>query len=192
MTLPEATYDCPAREAIAVHRGQIDAWLKDPHMTAKQIWRLLREEYGLSVGYSSIKRYLRQEGLKGSPKVTVRMETPAGEEAQVDFGYAGMMRDPETGKMRKSWAFVLKLSYSRHQFVRFVFRQDVTMWIDCHERAFNFFGGVPERIVLDNLKAGVIKADIYDPTINHAYGELERHYGFVADPAKVRTPEHKG
>lgn len=192
LTLPEATYDCPAREAIAVHREQIVAWLEDPHMTAKQIWRLLREEHGLPVGYSSIKRYLKQEGLKGSPRVTIRMETPAGEEAQVDFGYAGMMHDPETGKKRKSWAFVLKLSYSRYPFVRFVFRQDVAMWIDCHERAFGFFGGVPERIVLDNLKAGVIKADIYDPTINLAYGELERHYGFVADPAKVRTPAHKG
>jgi hypothetical protein len=46
--------------------------------------------------------------------------------------------------------------------------------------------------LLDNLKAGVVKPDLYDPTINRAYGELERHYGFVADPAKVGTPEHKG
>jgi hypothetical protein len=53
-------------------------------------------------------------------------------------------------------------------------------------------GGVPATILLDNLKPGVVKADIYDPTINRAYGELERHYGFVADPAKVRQPRHKG
>ena len=55
-----------------------------------------------------------------------------------------------------------------------------------------FFGGGTRTVVLDNLKAGVVKADLYDPTLNRAYQELERHYGFVADPAKVRTPEHKG
>jgi len=59
-------------------------------------------------------------------------------------------------------------------------------------RAFDFFGGVPGTIVLDNLKAGVVKADIYDPTLNRAYAEMERHYGFVADPAKVASPKLKG
>ena len=76
--------------------------------------------------------------------------------------------------------------------MRFVFGQDVATWIDCHIRAFSFFGGVVASVVLDNLKAGVIKADLYDPTLNRAYGELERHYGFVADPAKVRMARHKG
>jgi len=64
--------------------------------------------------------------------------------------------------------------------------------MDCHIRAFEFFGGVPASVVLDNLKAGVLKADIYDPTLNRAYGELERHYGFIADPAKARMARHKG
>lgn len=86
----------------------------------------------------------------------------------------------------------MTLSYSRHKFVRFVFRQDIDTWLDCHERAFAFFGGVPQRIILDNLKSGVIKPDIYDPTLNRAYADMERHFGFVADPARVRTPKHKG
>jgi transposase len=77
----------------------------------------------------------------------------------------------------------MSLSYSRHRFVRFVFRQDIPRWIDCHIRAFEFFGAVPGSVVLDNIKAGVVKPDIYDPTLNRAYAELERHYGFVADPA---------
>ena len=110
----------------------------------------------------------------------------------MDFGYAGLMYDPETEKTRRTWAFIMTLSSSRHKFVRFVFSQDTNMWLDCHERAFAFFGGVPQRIILDNLKSGVLKADIYDPTINRAYADMERYYGFVADPAKVRTPEHKG
>jgi transposase len=84
----------------------------------------------------------------------------------------------------------MALSSSRHRFVRFVFCQDVATWIDCHVRAFAFFGGVPTSVVLDNLKSGVIKPDIYDPTLNRAYGELERHYGFVADPAAVDLARH--
>ncbi|UWZ79782.1 DDE-type integrase/transposase/recombinase [Geoalkalibacter halelectricus] len=94
--------------------------------------------------------------------------------------------------MRQLWVFVLTLSFSRHRFVRFVERQDLPSWLDCHVRAFEFFGGVPKTVLLDNLKAGVVRPDLYDPTINRAYAELERHYGFVADPAKVATPEHKG
>jgi hypothetical protein len=102
------------------------------------------------------------------------------------------MTDPETKKRRKAWAFIMTLSASRHKFVRFVFHQDIAMWLDCHERAFAFFGGVPRRVVLDNLKSGVLKADIYDPTINRAYADMERFFGFVADPAKVGMAQHKG
>ncbi|WP_183734085.1 Mu transposase domain-containing protein, partial [Desulfurispira natronophila] len=76
--------------------------------------------------------------------------------------------------------------------LRFVHSQDVATWIDCHKRAFEFFGGVPRTVMVDNLKSGVVKADIYDPVINRAYAECERHYQFVVDPNKVRTPQHKG
>ena len=110
----------------------------------------------------------------------------------MDFGRTGFLYDPITQKERKSWAFIMSLSYSRHRFVRFVFSMDSPTWIDCHMRAFAFFGGVPATVVLDNLKSGVLKADIYDPTLNLAYADLERHYGFVADPAKVRSPKLKG
>ncbi len=185
-------YEQPALDLVAQHKSDIEAWLKDSHMTGKQIWRLLRETFHITVGYTTIKRYLRKEFSFGRPKVTVRMETSPGEEAQVDFGYVGFMYDPDTQKKRKTWAFIMTLSYSRHKYVRFVFRQDVAIWLDCHERAFAFFRGVPKRIILDNLKSGVIKPDIYDPAINRAYADMERHYRFIADPARVKKPEHKG
>jgi transposase len=185
-------YESPAMDCIVPYRWQIEEWLEDRHMTAKQIWRLLKEDYGLTVGYSTVKRYLKREFDFRSTPVTVRIETPAGEVAQVDFGYAGLMYDPESKRMRKTWAFIMTLCYSRHRFVRFVFRMDSANWIDCHIRAFEFFGGVPGSVVLDNLKPGVIKPDIYDPTLNRGYADLERHYGFVADPAKVRSPKLKG
>lgn len=102
------------------------------------------------------------------------------------------MFDPKTNKRRRTHAFVMTLSYSRHRFVRFVFRQDVATWIQCHVEAFKFFEGVPQTVLLDNLKAGVIKPHIYDPVINRSYAECARYYNFVVDPAKVRTPTHKG
>jgi transposase len=192
MTEKGACYGRPAIDLIARHHDEIQGWLTDKDMTGKQVWRLLKEIYSIEVGYTTIKRYLRSEFSFGRTKATIRMETSPGEEAQVDFGYVGCMYDPEAQKKRRTWAFIMTLSYSRHKFVRFVFRQDIDAWLDCHERAFAFFGGVPVRIILDNLKSGVIKPDIYDPTLNRAYADMERHFGFVADPARIGRPQHKG
>ena len=161
-------------------------------MTLRQVQRLLEENHELGVSYMSVHRYVRSHIQPLERPVTVRLHPPAGEQAQVDFGYAGLMRDLESGKLRRAWAFILILSHSRHRFVRFVFRQDNRTWLDCHIRALKFFGGCPTLIVLDNLKNGVLRPDLYDPTLNPAYAELERHYGFVADPAKVAMARHKG
>jgi transposase len=184
--------ETPSQDLLTPHREWMVELLKDEQMTAKQVWRLFREKTALSIGYCTVKRYLKTQLQFGVHPVTVRLEVEPGSQAQVDFGYAGMMADPIAGKIRRAWAFIMTLSFSRHRFVRFVFRQDVANWTDCHIRAFEFFEGVPATIILDNLKAGVIKPDIYDPTLNRTYGELERHYGFVADPAKVRVARHKG
>jgi len=184
---PVSQWPSAVLKSLTLHDETIRSWLGEPDMTAKQIRRLLAEQ-GDVFSYSSVKRYVRK--LKpGARPVTVRLETAPGEQVQVDFGQV-MLQLPDTRK--KVWAFVMTLSYSRHRFVRFVERQDTNTWLECHIRAFEFFGGCPRTVLLDNLKAGVVKPDLYDPTLNRAYAELERHYGFVADPAKVRTPEHKG
>jgi transposase len=184
--------DKPAQALILPHRDWIEGLLKDSRVTAKQVWRLFKEEKGISIGYCTMKRYLRAQFQFRTPPVTVRLEVEPGNQGQVDFGYAGVMRDPLTGKLRRSWFFLMTLSYSRHRFVRFVFRQDTANWIDCHRRAFEYFGGVPSMVVIDNTKTGVLKPDLYDPTLNRTYGEMERYYGFVVDPTRVRTPRHKG
>lgn len=178
----------PARDELTPRLEQIRQWLEEPDMTAKQVWRLLRRQ-GVKASYQSVNRFVQEYVSSAAPRSTVRLETPAGRQAQVDFG---RVRVRVGDSLVWLWVFVMTLSYSRHRFVRFVSRQDLGSWLDCHVRAFEFFGGVPETILLDNLKAGVVRPDLYDPTINRAYAELERHFGFVADPAKVRTPEHKG
>jgi hypothetical protein len=86
----------------------------------------------------------------------------------------------------------MTLSWSRHQYVRFVFDQEVATWLRCHRDAFEWFGGVPRRIVLDNLKAAILKAAIHDPVVQRAYRECAEHYGFLIAPCRPRTPEHKG
>jgi transposase len=182
----------PVQDRLRAHDDELSEWSKDSAISQSQMWRLFQEQHPeLQVSLTTFKEYIRQNHRPIEVKSTLRLVTPPGQ-AQVDFGYVGLMFDSVSGKQRKSWAFVMTLSHSRHRFVRFVTQQDVATWNDCHSRAFEFFGGVPQSILLDNLKAGVVKPDLYDPTLNRHYQECERHYGFAADPAKVRSPQHKG
>ncbi len=157
---------------------------------AAAIWERLKER-NYKGSYSAVYRFVKQ--VKGQlPMATVRVERAPGEEAQVDFGYGGRMLDPETGQERRTWGFVMTLSWSRHQYVEFVFDQKVETWLMCHRNAFNFFGGVPERVVIDNLKAAIVKAVKDDPVVQASYRECAVHYGFLIGPCRPRTPQHKG
>lgn len=158
-------------------------------MTA--ILQRLREHHGYQGSYSSVRRFVHQLRPQ-QPETYVRMHSEPGEEMQVDFGTAGNLFDPMTGKVRLAYVFVATLSYSRHQFAEIVFDQKSSTWLGLHQRCFRFFGGVPHRIVLDNLKAGVVQALLIDPVLGEAYRKLAQHYGFIASPNKPRTPRHKG
>ena len=149
------------------------------------------EERGYTGSYQAVYRFVRR--LKPRTiQATVRVERKPGEEGQVDFGYAGRMIDPETGELRRTWVFVMTLAWSRHQYVEFVFDQKVATWLRCHRNALVFFGGVPMRIVIDNLKAAVVKAVWDDPELQQSYRQCAEHYGFLIAPCRPGTPEHKG
>ena len=163
----------------------------DNNVEVTAIWQRLREDHGYIGGYSSVRRYVLRNRPK-EPEVFCRIETQPGEEIQVDFGSAGLQRDPKTGKTRKAWVFVMTLSWSRHQYVEFVFDQKIETWLRCHENAFKWFGGIPKKIVLDNLKAGVIKPDLHDPVLGEPYRRFAQHYGFIVSPNRPATPRHKG
>lgn len=149
------------------------------------------KERGYAGSYASVYRFVRRLDPR-APDVTVRVETRPGKKAQVDFGYAGKMIYPETGELRKAWAFVMTLSWSRHQYVEFVFNQKVETWLRLHRNAFAFFGGVPERVVIDNLKAAIVRACLDDPQVQQSYRECAEHYGFLIAPCLPETPRHKG
>lgn len=152
----------------------------------------LVERHQEPVSYEALRRLVRQLEPAALPETFVRMETAPGEEAQVDFGYAGLHIDPESGKLRKAWVFVMILSFSRHTFARVVFDQTVATWLECHRLAFAFFGGVVRRIVLDNLKAAILRACRYDPQVQRSYREFAEHNGFLIDPNPPRRPNLKG
>ncbi len=163
--------------------------------TLATVWQRLRDEAGLGVSLSTPRRYVhaRMPEALPHPEVTVwRPEVSPGEEAQIDFGYLGTWAEPFTGKTRRVWAFVIVLAYSRHMFLRVVRRLDLRTWLQSHFLGFQFFRGVPQRLVLDNLKDGVLKPDLYDPKFNRAYDELGRYYRTLIDSCRAGYPKDKG
>jgi transposase len=146
-------------------------------------------ERGYTGSYDSIKRYVRKLRKK-APDLYARIETPPGDEAQVDFGQGAPTLN--NGRYRKPWLFVMTLSNSRKSYQECVWKQDVETFIHCHENAFAFFGGVTRIIKHDNLKSAVLKAHLYEAEMNPNYLAFADHYGFIPIPCKVRTPEHKG
>lgn len=172
------------------HRKRIEAWRRDG-VEIRAMFQHLQREHGYEGSYAGLHRYVRHLEAT-APTAFVRLEVAPGEEAQVDFGAAGQRRDPVTGAYRKAWAFVMTLSYSRHQYAVLVFDQSVGTWLRCHREAFEWFGGVPRRIVIDNLKAAIVRAVWHDPVVQRSYREFAEHYGFLIAPCRPRTAWHKG
>jgi len=162
------------------------------------LYQRLRDEHGLGVSWATFYRYVATHWPERVPRThpvpapTVRLpDPPPGEEAQVDFFFVGHWSDPATGQGHRLSAFLMTLAHSRHQFLYPVLGEDERAWLEAHVAAFTFFGGVPRRLVPDNLSAGIRKADRYDPRVNRAYSELARYYGCLVDPARVRHPKDK-
>jgi transposase len=178
---------------IECHRDYIAAQLK-VGVTAATIHQRLVAEQGLAASVASVRRWvaanLPEEARRGQVTV-LRQCPPPGSEAQIDYGRLGMWLDPGTGRRRTVWAFVMVLPCSRHMFVRPTLSMDQAQWTAAHVEAFAFFGGVPARLVPDNLKTGVDKPDLYDPKINRSYAELAAHYGTLVDPARAFKPRDK-
>ncbi|MBN1349266.1 transposase [candidate division KSB1 bacterium] len=114
-----------------------------------------------------------------------------GSEVQIDYAKMGLLYDPLSMKRKTVYAFIATLSHSRHKYVEFVYRQDQVSFVSSNVKMLEFFGGVPLRIVLDNLKSGVIKPDLYDPQFNRSYREMAEYYDCFLDPCRVADPKGK-
>jgi transposase len=180
---PAATARPPHEQSLVEpFREPVQRW-QAQGVEGQAIWQLLVEQHGFTGSYSSLKRFLARLAPLES-QATVRVEVGPGEEAQVDFGYAGQFLDSDRGLLRKAWVFVMTLSHSRHQYAELVFDQEVATWLRCHQHAFEFFRGVPRRAVVDNLRAAIVYAALHDPEVQRAYREFAEHYDFLISPCR--------
>src|SRR5450432_2266214 len=181
---PSASACWPYREAIelGLSRGR----------NAMAIWQDLVDTCGFAAGYQSVRRFVSKLHPSQSPEACAVIETAPGEEAQVDYGTGPMVRDPHSGKYRRTRLFVLTLGYSRKSVRLLVFRSSSQTWAELHEKAFRRLTGVTRVVVLDNLREGVLTPDIYDLTLNPLYRDVLRHYGAVPLPCRVADPDRKG
>jgi transposase len=156
------------------------------------IWQDLVSDYGFQGGYQSVRRFAYK--LRGAqlPQARAVILTAPGEEGQVDYGSGPMVREPKSGKYRRTRLFVLTLGYSRKAVRLLVFRSSTRIWAELHEKAFRRLGGTPRILVLDNLREGVLVPDVYDATLNPLYRDVLAHYGAVALPCRIQDPDRKG
>jgi transposase len=171
-------------------REQVLAWANEG-LDGTTIHKALIRLYGFSGSYSSVRRFLQNE-MEKSPNATVILDFDPAEAAQVDFGAGPRMVDMTTGEELKSWFFVMTLCYSRHQYAEFVFDQKVETWLACHRRAFAWFGGVPQKLIIDNPKCAITRACTKDPDVQRAYEEFVLGYGVRIAPCPPAEPKKKG
>jgi transposase len=159
-------------------------------LTAQRIFQDLADEHGFDGSYYSVRRFVR--GLEeGTLLPFRRMECGPGEEAQVDFGLGAPVIDA-AGKRRRPHVLRLVLSHSRKGYSEVIDRQTTDNFLRCLENAFWSLGGVPQRLVLDNLRAAVSKCDWFDPEINPKVRTFADYYGIALMPTRPYTPRHKG
>ena len=158
-------------------------------LSVQRIYEDLVAEHQFAGSYDSVWRFVRKRERTG-PLPFRRMETEPGAELQVDFGQGAWVI--ENGKRRRPHLFRAVLSCSRKGYSEVVWRQTSESFLRCLENAFRHFGGVTATVVIDNLKAAVIRADWFDPELNPKLEEFARHYGTVILPTKPVMPRHKG
>lgn len=175
--------DMPAMEYIR-------AELTRKNVTIRLIWAEYKEKNPDGYQYSQFCELYHKWG--DTLDVSLRQTYRAGEKLFVDYaGQTILVTDPASGETREARLFVAALGASSYTYAWASFSENLPAWIDAHVRAFNFFGGIPEILVPDNLKSGVTKPCYYEPEINPTYHKLACYYGTVVIPARKYKPKDK-
>ena len=175
---------------VEPYRDTVAQWVANG-VQAKTIYQTLVRNNRFAGSYASVYRFVRL--LKPTqPNATMHLEFEPAEAAQVDFGTGPRLVDTRTGKELKTWFFLMTLCWSRHQYAELVLNQKVDTWLNCHRHAFEWFNGVPGRIIIDNAKCAITRACIYDPQVQRAYAQCAEGYGFKIDACPPRQPQKKG
>ena len=160
--------------------------------SAQIIHQRLKELHQFEGSYNVIQRFVRQLKDQAPPDMTVPLSFSTGEAAQVDFGQGPMLLDERTNTTVRTWFFVMTLCWSRHQYVELVTHQDIETWLRCHQNAFDWFGGVVNKIIIDNAKCAIIKACYHEPEIQRSYEAFAEAYGFIISACPPYDPQKKG
>jgi hypothetical protein len=192
---PKKRTEPPVGNILLPHLEQIKGWLSSENaggsLKLSRVQRLL-EQKGVAVNYCLLHRFAKKHCEFGSMQITVRVaDVGPGELAEIDFGLLGIVYDPVKGRNCKAQALIVTLVHSRHQYVHIIYSQTIQNVIEGLEEAWKFFGGVPARVVLDNFKAAVTKADRYDPILQRTFMEYSEYRGFIIDPAVPNHPKGK-
>lgn len=155
------------------------------------IHEALVRDYGFIGSYSAVRRFLQQLP-DHQPKASVILDFEPGEATQVDFGTGPRIIDVYSGQVIPTWFFVMTLAWSRHQYAEIVTNQKIETWLGCHRRAFEFFGGVPRKTIIDHTKCAITKACFYDPVTQRSYADAAEAYGFLISPCPPGDPKKKG
>lgn len=178
------------QSACRLFEEQIRIWLGEG-VCLTTIHQALADKFGFAGSYSSVRRLALKLGHNKIAATCILDFDPA-EAVQVDFGRGPDITDCFTGQFTKSWIFVMTLCFSRHMYAEIVADQKIPTWLGCHRRAFEFFGGVPRKTIIDNTKCAITRACFRDPEVQRSYGELAEGYGFVISPCPPADPQKKG
>lgn len=157
--------------------------------TAAQIFQRIREQ-GFDGGYSIVKKYVHKVRPHRSPAF-LKLSFAPGECAQVDWGSYGAVNVGSSS--RRLSFFVMVLCYSRMMYLEFTVVQTMEHFLACHHNAFDFFGGVAQKVMVDNLKSAVLKRVVGQaPVFNPKYLDFANHYGFTINPCNIGKGNEKG
>lgn len=172
------------------HKANIQAWLEKHAYSAQQIFQRLCDDCDYTGGYTIVKDYVRKVRPRAE-KAYLSLSFAPGENAQVDWGHCGTVA---VGNTRRALSvFVMVLSYSRQMYIEFTLSQKQEHFLACHEHAFEYFGGVPESVMVDNLKSAVLENKRGEtPRWNPRYADFARDYGFDIVACNPRSPQEKG
>lgn len=188
----EHTADIPQQtSSVEPFAKEVKEWIQQG-ISNIVIHRALQDKHNFQGSYSAIRRFVCNVKKNAPPEVSVILDHEPGDTAQVDFGSGPVITDVMTGEVFKTWFFVMTLAWSRHQYVEVVTNQKILTWLGCHRRAFEFFGALPGKVVIDNLKSAITKACWHDPAVQRSYADFAEQYGFIISPCPPRDPKKKG
>ena len=163
---------------------------KRKNMTLMLLWQEELEKNPQLYSYGTFHRQYTKWVEK--KKISMKQNHKAAEKGFIDYaGTTVPIINHQTGEVRPSQIFVMSLGATHYTYVEATWTQGVRDFLSSHIRAFEFFGGVPQILVPDNLKSAVTMASRYEPTLNHSYREMAKYYGSVIVPARVRRPKDK-